>query len=294
MRDATVGAGDLTDALSEQQRLYSDSGGAVRAKGFTEESARAYYAEYVQFVLRRVDRPGGRLLDVGCGGGWSSYLFARLSFDVTGMDLNPASVEAPPAANLRFAQGDARALPFDDGAFDVVASYQALEHVPDPQAALGEMLRVLRPGGLVCVVGPNLLSALASLRGLGWYVWRNRPVATIFVRRPGMPRHPWGNTIPEVLALFVRNAFLLASKLVSPRARFSLRAPDTRPPFHSDNDACYLCNPVDLVKFFRSRGCTVVKNGRDGRPPLTWLVATGTYVAARKNGPDPPRPGPET
>jgi hypothetical protein len=66
-----------------------------------------------------------------------------------------------------------------------------------------------------------------------------------------------------------------------------MRFPDLRPPFHSDNDACYLCNPLDLVKFFRSRDCTVVKNGKDGRPQLSWLAATGTYVTFRKAGPAP-------
>jgi SAM-dependent methyltransferase len=150
--------------LSEQQPLYRTSGDEVRAKGFTEECARAYYTDYVQFVLRRLDSPGGRLIDVGCGSGWSAYLFARQGFDTTEVDLNPASVEAPPADNLRFVRGDARALPFEDGAFDVVVTFQALEHVPDPWRALEEMLRLARPGGLVGVIGPNLLSPLAPVR----------------------------------------------------------------------------------------------------------------------------------
>jgi SAM-dependent methyltransferase len=268
--------------MTEQQRLYSDSDENVRPIGLTEETARHFYSKYLNFIQKRVGKRDGHLLDVGCGSGWSSYFFASLGYNTVGVDLNPASFEVPELPNLRLQNGDAQQLPFDDGTFDVVASYQTLEHVPDPQVGLEEMLRVVRPGGLVCVVGPNLLSPLASLTGLMWHVWRNRPVKSIFLRTEDMPRHPWGNTLPEGLVVLVKNLALLGRKILSPSVQFHMRAPDMRPPFHADNDACYLCNPLDLVRFFRSKGCEVVKNGCDGRPPLSWLVATKTYVAARR------------
>ena len=63
---------------------------------------------------------------------------------------------------------------------------------------------------------------------------------------------------------------------------FTMREPDTTPPFHADNDACYLCNPTDLVAFFRSRDFTVERRGKPGRLPLAYLAASGTWVAARK------------
>lgn len=61
-----------------------------------------------------------------------------------------------------------------------------------------------------------------------------------------------------------------------------MRVPDTVPPFYSDNDACYLCNPTDLVKFFPKQGCSVIQTGRHGRLPFAYLFASGTWVAARK------------
>jgi SAM-dependent methyltransferase len=269
------------EAIRVQQRLYAESGEVVRGKGFTEADADGHYRKYVGFVDLCCS-PGGRLLDVGCGNGWSSYCLAKSGYEVTGVDLNPGQFEPPSLPSLRLQEGSAMDLPFPDASFDAVGCYQTLEHVPDPGAALREMFRVVGRGGVVVVVSPNLLSVLTPLRGMAFYVWRNRPVRTILFRAPGMPRHPAGNTLPELAGSLFRNGFALAGKLIARGPRFSMREPDLTPPFHSDNDACYLCNPVDLVKFVRSDGGRVLRNGWPGRPPLSWLVATGTFVAARK------------
>jgi SAM-dependent methyltransferase len=267
---------------SDQQILYASSSEAVRPKGMTEAEAIAFYLTYVDFVIRSSGRSSGRLLDVGCGNGWSSYVFAERGFESTGVDLNSAAFEPPLLPNLKLQEGSVLGLPFAACSFDVVSSYQMLEHVPNPETALREMLRVVRPGGTVSIVSPNLLSILSSLRGLTRYVWRNRPLHTIVFRSESMPRHPPGNTIPELLGTLVGSSARLIGKLMSRRVVFSMRVPDLRPPFHADNDACYLCNPVDIAKFFRSQGCQILQNGQYGRPPLSWLATTGTYVTARK------------
>jgi SAM-dependent methyltransferase len=266
----------------EQQRLYASSSEVVRSRGMEESEALTHYATYVDFVASSSPHAGGRLLDVGCGNAWSAYAFAKRGFEVEGVDLNPDAFEPPPHPKLRLQEGSVLRLPFPDRLFDLVSSYQMLEHVPAPEAGLKEMLRVVRPGGTISIVSPNLLSVLGPLRGMGIYVWKNRPLKTIFVRTPEMPRHPGGNTLPEVLGALFGNGIRLAGKLMSSKPKFSMREPDLRPPFVADNDACYLCNPVDLVKFFRSQGCTILRNGQFNRPPLSWLVTTGTYVTARK------------
>jgi hypothetical protein len=74
----------------------------------------------------------------------------------------------------------------------------------------------------------------------------------------------------------------LVRKLVSPRPSFTMRVPDLMPPFHADNDACYLCNPVDLMRFFPRAGCDPVQVGKHGRPKWTAILAGGTWFAARK------------
>jgi SAM-dependent methyltransferase len=246
-----------------------------------EPEALAHYAAYVEFVAKSSPHAAGRLLDVGCGNAWSAYAFARRGFDVTGVDLNSDAFEPPLDPSLRLQEGSIQRLPFADHSFDLVASYQMLEHVPGPEDALREMLRVVRPGGTVSIVSPNLISVLHSLRGIGIYVWKNRPLRTILLRSPEMPRHPAGNTLPELVGTLFGNGARLVGKLMASRPDFSMRNPDLRPPFYADNDACYLCNPVDLIKFFQSQGCQILRNGQYNRPWLSWLVTSGTYVTAR-------------
>lgn len=272
----------MNDRRAVQEQLYTESRAAVRAQGLDLTFATEHYSKYLRFIERHAGHRGGTLLDLGCGNGWSSFLFAQRGYHCTGIDLNARAFEAPPHPHLRLLTGTILRLPFAEDSFDVVASHQTLEHVLDPKLALSEMVRVVKPGGVIGIVSPNLLSALASLRRIVVDAWRNRPLPTIFFRTPDMPRHPWGNTLPELIAGFVRNGLLLAKKIGSRKAEFVMRAPDLRPPFHGDNDACYLCNPVDLLRFFRSQKCTLLKNGFDGRPPLSWLVTTGTYLAVRK------------
>jgi ubiquinone/menaquinone biosynthesis C-methylase UbiE len=103
---------------------------------------------------------GERVLDVGCGTG----LIARLAAEavgtdgsVTGVDISPemiglaSSLPQPEGAHVDWRQGDATALPFADGGFDVVVCQLALMFVEDRPGAIGEMHRVLAEGGRVVI-----------------------------------------------------------------------------------------------------------------------------------------------
>jgi SAM-dependent methyltransferase len=99
--------------------------------------------------------PGLAVLDVGCGPGTITADLARLVAPgrVTAVDIAEAALdEARRTAgidNVEFAVADVHALDFPDGSFDVVHAHQVLQHVGDPVAALREMRRVCRPGGIV-------------------------------------------------------------------------------------------------------------------------------------------------
>ena len=272
-----------TSAIADAQELYR-GGSGVRPSALGEEGARAYLRDFVDFV--NAAAPGrGRLLDVGCGSGWSSRILAEKSFDVCGTDLTTSAVEVPSSDRLKFVAADAMALPFASESFDVVCAYQMLEHVPDPGRALSEFHRVLRPGGTVCIVGPNLISLLHSVRVLFFHVWRNRPAKSILVRHPGMSKDPFGNTLPEAAKEFAANVARLFAKTVANDATFSMRTPDTVVPFHGDNDACYRCNPLDLAIHFRKRGYRVLHRTKPGRPSWIGPLVGGTWFAARKLSP---------
>jgi ubiquinone/menaquinone biosynthesis C-methylase UbiE len=103
-----------------------------------------------------LDRPpGGRWLDVGCGTGalTEAVLSAAAPTDVVGVDPSPAFVAsvaaALPVPRVGFGVGDARALPVEDGWFDVAASGLVLNFVAERTAVLGEMRRAVGHGGVV-------------------------------------------------------------------------------------------------------------------------------------------------
>jgi SAM-dependent methyltransferase len=284
--DASIRLLAVDDAFqTSAEASYRNVTTGVRVSfGADSDRALAYYTELTGFIsaLCPADaRPDKvRLLDVGCGSGWSTFAFARSGYDATGIDLNANAFEPAPGHGLTLREGSATDIPFHSNSFDVVVSYQCIEHVPNPQKALDEMSRVCKPRGIAAIVGPNLISpATGIVEILKPSHWRTMP----FRRRPGMPRHPYGNTLPETLAITTVRAFQLLGKLLSPAPHPTMRQPDLVPPFHADNDACYLCNPVDLIKYFRRRGFSIEQRGKPGRPPLSYLFARGTWVAARKS-----------
>ena len=99
--------------------------------------------------LRNIDRllplSDQRVLEVGCGQGHLTKALADRGVDIVGVDANPNAPEV--AASDRVLHMSAESLEFDDGAFDVVISVHAIEHIPDINGAIAEMSRVLRAGG---------------------------------------------------------------------------------------------------------------------------------------------------
>ena len=89
------------------------------------------------------------VLDVGCGTGALTREVAKLAGSATGFDLSESmlGVARQVCPGVTFQQGDVADLPFEDSSFDAVVSAFMLMFVPDPKQAVGEIQRVLRPGG---------------------------------------------------------------------------------------------------------------------------------------------------
>lgn len=107
--------------------------------------------------LRRVTRflaprPGERLLEVGCSRGYLTRLVQQTAPDTVGIDINAAAIACGVTTGLSVM--DAQQLCFDDESFDKLFSFHCIEHVPDLGRALGEMDRVLKPGGSLLLVYP--------------------------------------------------------------------------------------------------------------------------------------------
>jgi 2-polyprenyl-6-hydroxyphenyl methylase/3-demethylubiquinone-9 3-methyltransferase len=141
--------------------------------------------------LRERSGQGARVLDVGCGAGFSSNYLAREGFDVSGLDASPESLAVAArhdeTRSVRYQLGDALSLPHADASFDAVCAMDFLEHVEDPGAVIAECSRVLRPGGLFFfhTFNRNPLAWLVVIKGVEWFV-KNTPrdmhVLRLFIR----------------------------------------------------------------------------------------------------------------
>jgi SAM-dependent methyltransferase len=115
--------------------------------------------------------PGDRVLDLGCGGGRHAFEALRRGGNVVALDTDEGELrqvaalfaamseagEAPAYASAATIAADATAMPFPDGCFDRVIAAEVLEHIPADQAAMNEIARVLRPGGVAAVTVPAWL-----------------------------------------------------------------------------------------------------------------------------------------
>jgi MPBQ/MSBQ methyltransferase len=135
-------------------------GSPPRRKGFLTAKA-----DFVHEMVRwgGLDRlsPGTTVLDVGCGIGGSSRILAQeYGFAVTGITISPQQVKraqelTPKGLNAQFKVDDAMALSFPDASFDVVWSIEAGPHMPDKAIFAQELMRVLKPGGILVVADWN-------------------------------------------------------------------------------------------------------------------------------------------
>jgi ubiquinone/menaquinone biosynthesis C-methylase UbiE len=129
------------------------------APAVMRQHAQRTAGEAAAFLLPHL-RPDMRLLDVGCGpGSITRGLAERLpAGQVIGLDLSRETLEsarrdaaARGLQNLRYEEGSVYELPFPDGSFDVAYAHQVLQHLRERGLALSEMLRVVKPGGVVAV-----------------------------------------------------------------------------------------------------------------------------------------------
>lgn len=181
-----------------------------------------------QFYEGLAVAPGARVLDVGCGSGQLALIAARAGAKVTGCDIAENWIDdarkraAAEGLAATFEVADAEAMPYEDGAFDMVASVVGAMFAPRPLLVAAEMTRVCRPGGRI---------AMANWTP-GGFIGRMFQTIGRHIAPPGMPSPVlWGDegTVRERLREGIAE-LRLARRLY---------------PFH------YPFGPEEVVEFFR-------------------------------------------
>ncbi|HWP49023.1 MAG TPA: class I SAM-dependent methyltransferase [Candidatus Limnocylindrales bacterium] len=183
------------------QRYYENSPGGYALRVRQEK------------VLELLDKPTGKLLDVGCGPGVMVPKLINLGFEFWGVDASPRMIEQCHKAfgkvnRAHFTVGNATALAFADEFFDVILCMGVIDRIKDYETAIQEMSRVLKPGGTLLITFTNLLSPHAAWRNFVFYPMMAclRPLYYGLTRRPQPP------ALVSLARLYTQNA---ATRLVT-------------------------------------------------------------------------------
>jgi SAM-dependent methyltransferase len=204
---------------------------------------------YLPLVKRFIDEyrlAPRRCLEIGCGRG----AFQDLVRDYTGLDI---SAQVARYVHKPFVCADATDLPFPDNEFDVIWSITVLEHVPQPELALQEMCRVLRPGGLVLLAPAWHTRAWFAegypVRSYAELPWKGRLIKLSIPLRDFAPYR-------RIRIVLRRGLGLLhyLSRSVPVPLKYGRLRPNLERFWMSDSDAVNSLDPFDVLLWFESRG----------------------------------------
>jgi len=147
----------MSHRLTHRQHEHPLVHGDHRAASAEGEALRLIHLKaYADGAERCVGRT---VLDIGCNDGYGTAMLATGARRAVGIDVAPKAIEIargrPEAAHIEFLLVDGGRLPFADAVFDMVTAFQVIEHVEDVATLLGDIRRVLVPGGSAVFTTPN-------------------------------------------------------------------------------------------------------------------------------------------
>jgi SAM-dependent methyltransferase len=153
-----------------------------------------------QFGLSREFYRGKRILDVGCGPAgsleWADVALERVGLDPLVRQYRSLGIDRHV---MRYVEAGAEAMPFDDGHFDVVSLINSLDHVDDVKAAIAEIVRVVRPNGVILlIVEIHSTPTIAEPQTLSWEIAHQFPGTSVVSEWHHRWRPNWLTAILQV------------------------------------------------------------------------------------------------
>ena len=216
-----------------------------------------FYAKYAD-SLRPENKPGGRVLDVGCGVGQVVARVTEAGFEAYGVDVSEPNIERAKKFCPKCQLYDGKKLPFQDRFFATVGALNVLEHVDEPEKFISEIVRVTEQGGKIVISSPNFF------RVFGFRDY-----------------HPKMRGIGNKLSNWKRLREKRAQMAKSPdTVSFDHMKPIVKEPFSPDDDAITATNADEIAFFLKRNGCEIVSvecTDRYVAKPIDFVLNLGPW-----------------
>ncbi len=227
-----------------------------------------FYKKYLKYIKRYIIKKSSRFLDVGCGNGFLLTSLNRQGYrNGHGIDVSKLFIAAAKKRGLKYCyQYDGGKLPFKNNYFELVGSFNVLEHTENPEFFLQEQLRTLTGGGYLLIACPNFLS--------------------VVMQSP----HPRIKGLTNRIKNFVR----ILTKLIVSEDKFERMRPIKRAIFQYDDDAIVVTNPLDLRCIIQKMDCSIIYESGfiqsdsrithviDALPVIKYMMPS-CFIVVRKN-----------